>query len=135
MDFEWKLEPPMDTVPSDTFSARYDTCLVLEEDTEVAFMLVVDDGARLLIDGELTVDAFNKGKRARKIGRVKGDWVTLDAGVHHLRVEYFEDRSNARVALSASFDSETAPGPIPAQVLEFPGMEFDEDDPCAGVGE
>lgn len=134
LEFDWKLEPPMDTIPSDKFSARYDTCLVLDEASAVAFMLVADDGARLFVDGELAVDAFKTGKRARKLGKIKGEYVELDAGAHHLRVEYFEQHANASLSLSASFDPEHAPAPIPAQLLEFPGMDFDEDaDPCAGV--
>jgi hypothetical protein len=126
--FDWALEPPTDSIPADYFSARFDSCLIIEEDTEVAFMLVSNDGSRLFVDGEKTVNAWKKNG-----ARVKGERVWLDAGVHHLRVEYFERDSTAKLHLTASFDEREAPKPIPAQMLEYPGTELDEDDPCAGV--
>ena len=126
--FDWKREPPTDSVPSDFFSLRLDSCLVLEEDARVSFMLVSDDGSRLLVDGEPLIDAWGGRKP-----RVKGESVSLSAGVHHLRVEYFEHVRNASLSLTASFDEDEAPQAIPAKMLEFPGMDFDEDEPCAGV--
>lgn len=127
--FDWKLEPPTDSIPGDYFSARFDTCLILDERTEVAFMLVSDDGSRLLVDGKRVVNNWKKN------GGVKGKRVWIDAGVHHLRVEYFERKAMAKLHLTASFDEREAPQPIPAQMLEYPGTDFDEDDPCANVSD
>lgn len=127
--FDWKLEPPTESIPGDYFSARFDTCLILDEGTEVAFMLVSNDGSRLLVDGKRVVNNWKKN------GGTKGGRVWIDAGVHHLRVEYFERNSTAKLHLTASFDEREAPGPIPAQMLEFPGTEFDEKDPCANVSD
>lgn len=128
--FEWGREPPTDSIPGDYFSARVDTCLVLDEDTEIAFMLVSNDGSRLFVDGKKMVNNWKKNGAS-----AEGERVWLDAGVHHLRVEYFEREHEAELHLTASFDEDEPPEPIPAQMLEFPGTELDKRDPCANVSD
>lgn len=124
INFEWKEKPPMDTIPADRFSARWDSCLTLGADQEVAFQLTSDDGSRLFVDGKQIVD--NWGKHGLK---ARGRSLPLKAGVHHLRVEYFEHRNDATVALSASFGPDK-PAPIPGSMLHAPpGGETDEN-PC-----
>jgi len=125
--FDWGRKPPTDSVPADRFAARWDTCLHLDEDVDdAAFQLVSDDGSRLFIDGKKVVDNWGKhGKEA------KGATVPLTAGVHHLRVEYFEERFDASIDFTASFEEEIPPAPIPARMLQYPGDEFDiESNPC-----
>lgn len=124
--FDWGEQAPIDSITSDFYSARFDSCLMIDEPTEVAFMLVSDNGSRLFVDGELRIDNW-----APQRDEVAGVRMTLEAGVHHLRVEYFEDRAEARLHLTASFDEHTPPGPIPAERLVFPGLELDERNPCA----
>jgi len=58
--------------------------------------------------------------------------VELEAGVHHLRVEYFESMGEANISLAASFADEV-PAPLPRARLSYPGDDFDDEDPCAGV--
>lgn len=122
--FDWGRKGPFTTFPDDDFSARWDTCLTLDADTEVAFELVSDDGSRLLVDGTRVVD--NWGTHGR---RSRGKRVELEAGVHHLRVEYFEKRSSALVSLTASFAGEV-PAPIPTRMLTHPPEDADASDPC-----
>jgi hypothetical protein len=124
VNFEWKDEPPMDTIPADRYSVRWDSCLSVGKAQDVAFQLVSDDGSRLFLDGEQIVDNWGKHEL-----QARGATVRLRAGVHHLRVEYFEHRDAASVALSASFAGEK-PGPIPAAMLSAPSGD-DDDDPCA----
>lgn len=124
VNFDWQEKPPMDTVPADSFSVRWDACMTLEAAQEVAFQLVSDDGSRLYVDGKQTIDNWGKhGVKAR------GRAVQLKAGVHHLRVEYFEHRHEASVALSASFGSDL-PGPIPASLLHAPPGDETHANPC-----
>lgn len=124
VNFEWKEKPPMDTIPADRYSVRWDTCLTLDKDQEVAFQLVSDDGSRLFVDGKQTID--NWGKHAVK---ARGRSVSLKAGVRHLRVEYFEHRNDATVALSASFGPDK-PGPIPGSMLHAPPGDQTDENPC-----
>ncbi|KIG15085.1 conserved hypothetical protein-putative glucosesorbosone dehydrogenase [Enhygromyxa salina] len=124
--FDWRKQGPTDSIPSDRFSARWDTCLVLEEDTDVALQVVSDDRSRLWLDGEVVVDHWKKHKRA-----AKGARVSVEEGTHHVRVEFVEDAGNASIHVTASFDEDEPPAPIPDDMLEFPGMEFEADaNPC-----
>ncbi|PRP90362.1 PA14 domain-containing protein [Enhygromyxa salina] len=124
--FDWRKRGPTDSIPSDRFSARWDTCLVLEEDTEVGLQIVSDSRSRLWLNGEVVVDHWKQHQRA-----AKGARVSVPEGTHHLRVEYVEDVANASIHVTASFDEDETPAPIPADMLEFPGMEIDADaDPC-----
>jgi hypothetical protein len=130
VDFDWIKEGPTDSIPADRFSGRYDTCLALDEDVDAAFQVVSDDGSRIWIDGKVVVDNWEKHKPT-----AKGKRLPLAAGVHHLRVDYFELKHDASIHLTASFDEDEPPSPIPARMLEFPGLEFDEADaanPCEG---
>lgn len=130
VDFAWGKEGPTDSIPADRFSARFDTCLAIDEDAEAAFQVVSDDGSRIWLDGKVIVDNWEKHKPT-----AKGKRLALAAGVHHLRVDYFELKHDASVHLTASFDPDEPPSPIPSRMLEFPGMEFDEADdanPCEG---
>ncbi|MBL9106962.1 MAG: hypothetical protein JNL82_39035 [Myxococcales bacterium] len=124
VNFEWKEKPPMDSIPADRYSVRWDTCLTLDKDQDVAFQLVSDDGSRLFVDGKQIVD--NWGKHGVK---AKGRSINLKAGVRHLRVEYFEHRNDATVALSASFGPDK-PGPIPSSMLHVPPGDQTDENPC-----
>ncbi|MEX1369393.1 MAG: PA14 domain-containing protein [Nannocystaceae bacterium] len=127
--FDWKRMGPTSELPDDQFSARWDTCMELPEDLEVAFQLVSDDGSRLFVDGRLAVDNWGRhGERSR------GADVPLTAGWHHLRVEYFDERHGAKVELLASLRGEL-PDSLPVRLLRYPGDPLDEQDPCAATRE
>lgn len=125
IDFDWQNLPPMDTISSDRFSVRWDACLTLDVAQEVAFQLTSDDGSRLFIAGSQVIDNWGRHDL-----RARGETVALAPGVHHLRVEYFEDRDDAAVTLSASFGADP-PGPIPAGLLHAPPGNDADGDPCA----
>lgn len=125
--FKWEDSSPLYDLPEDGFSARWDTCLVLDRAYEIAFQLVSDDGARLYVDGELVVD--NWGTHAE---RSRGGKVPLEPGLHHVHVDYFEAKHNAMVSVAASLRGER-PDSLPTRLLRYPGDEIDPDDPCAAV--
>jgi hypothetical protein len=130
VDFDWGILPPTDSIQSDRFGARFDTCLVLEEDVEATFQLIADDGARLTIDDEMVLDFLEPaGVPPTVLGM---EW-ELEAGVHHVKVEYREDDDEAQVHLLATFDPDVPPEPLPARMLEYPGDEIDDDDACGHV--
>jgi hypothetical protein len=160
VDFEWGELPPTDSIPSDRFAAAFDTCLVLDEDEDWTFQLIADHGAKLIIDGEVIIDIWEppeaagskqdknddkkeKEKEKDKDGDEKkaveahlvaeGAEYAFEAGVHHLRVEFIEDDGAAELHLTATNDEELPPGPIPGRLLEYPGEDLDEDQPCGGV--
>jgi hypothetical protein len=119
----WGEGSPHRDVPSDGFSSRWETCLVLDRPHAFEFVLGADDGARLLIDDQLVVDDWRDQSYTEK----KGD-VSLGAGAHRMRVEHFDSGGNADLALTARIDEKGEPRPIPSSLLRAPGHG---DDPCA----
>jgi len=123
--FNWGKRSPLPGIPADDFSVRWDTCLDLDAPTRAAFQLISNNDSRLFIDGELAVDNWNnKGHRSR------GSWHELDAGSHHLRVEYRERNRHAQVYFRATFDDDP-PRSIPSSMLHYPGGDPLQANPCA----
>lgn len=120
--FDWGEKSPMDALPIDRFSVRWDTCLDVPAAVSVPFQLISDDGSRLFLDGKLVLDNWGKHEL-----EARGATLALTPGAHHLRVEYVEHTSRAQVALLASFDGE-APAAIPGDMLRAP--DDDDERPC-----
>jgi hypothetical protein len=131
IDFDFGARGPMDEIPPDKFSIRWDTCLQLDEPTVAVFQMRANDGARFYVDGELIIDAWDKNPKTGSRGFGSGS-IELEPGIHHLRAEMFESLGGASAVLVASLDG-GVPKPIPHQTLLYPGDEFDEADPCAAA--
>jgi hypothetical protein len=99
-----------------TFSARWDTCVRLDQARDIPIMLVAQGDARFLIDGEEKLRLVADPKH-----HARGDVFRLEAGTHHLLVE-FTQRGAARIALNASLDGR-APMPFPGDTRPQ-GMSF-----------
>jgi hypothetical protein len=119
----WTDPISLEGIPDDRSSVRWDSCLSLERSQSIAFQLTSHDHARLFIDGRLVID--NSGRRP--LPRTQGTDVSLQAGVHHLRVEYHERVKSASLTLAASFDNER-PRRIAPERLRFP--DGDQQHPC-----
>jgi hypothetical protein len=131
INHDWNKDAPLDALPPDKFSARWDTCLRVEEADLVVLQINANDGARVYVDGETVIDAWDKSPTTRKRGFGSAE-LTLEPGVHHLQVEYFESLGAASIKFAASFDGEL-PVPLPNERLLYPGDDFDQDDPCGAV--
>jgi hypothetical protein len=108
---------------TDRFAAEFGGFLLVPRSGEYTFTLTSDDGSRLFIDGEELAD--NDGEHSMSS---KSATMALSAGVHPLKVEYFENGGNAGLELAwspAGFPSET----IPARFLlhESGGEPVDSD--------
>ncbi|WAS92371.1 PA14 domain-containing protein [Nannocystis punicea] len=125
IDFDWGRDAPMDDVPADRFSVRWDSCLHLDAPTKAIFQSISDDGSRVYVDGDLVVLNRTRGKTQSRGGEAQ-----LEAGVHHVRVDYSEFTGDAHVQVLASFDANDPPKPIPPSMLHAPRGPADEDDPC-----
>jgi hypothetical protein len=128
INHDWGKDAPHDAVPPDKFSARWDTCLRIDEANPLILQVNANDGARVYVDGETVIDAWEKAPKTRKRGFGSAE-LTLEPGVHHLRVEYFDSMGAASMKFAASFDGEL-PVPLPNDRLSYPGDDFDEEDPC-----
>ncbi len=110
-NFTWK-GPPHETMPKDKFATRLSTCLVLDAPSTVEFVLVANDGARLAVDGESAINAWNASGKARTTTR------KLSAGTHRIVVEHHDKRGTASIELTASLNG-GRPGPLPPKLLRY----------------
>jgi hypothetical protein len=133
INHDWSKDAPLEALPPDKFSVRWDTCLRIDEANPVIFQVNANDGARVFVDGETVIDAWDKSPETRKRGFGSVE-LTLEPGVHHLRIEYFESLGAATIRFAASFDGEL-PVALPSDRLQYPGDDLDEEDPCGQVGE
>ncbi|HEX9115590.1 MAG TPA: PA14 domain-containing protein, partial [Anaerolineae bacterium] len=92
--FNWGLGSPDPRLPADHFSARWTRRVNLAAG-RYRFHLAADDGVRLWIDGNLAIDDWKIQLYAENM--VDRD---LTAGLHDLKVEYFENVGQAAVSLT-----------------------------------
>ncbi len=83
----------------DQWSARWTGTLNVEKEGEYTFYLTTDDGARMTVDGEQTIDAWVP--RPPTTSEAKAD---LTAGDHQVVIEYFESGGGAVARLEWSAD-------------------------------
>lgn len=91
LDFNWGRGSPDHRLPVDNFSARWTRTVKFDEAT-YRFYLLVDDGARVWVDGKLVIDEWREGA----LREVYAD-VALTQGKHELEVHYFERAGDARI--------------------------------------
>ena len=103
IDFNWGEGRPATNLPVDHFSARWQRRVSFEPGT-YRFFLRIDDGARVYLDSQLILDAWEDGA-----DRTVNVDVTLPAGERALQVEFFESSGVARI----SFWWQLAPTPTP----------------------
>ncbi|MCL4862961.1 MAG: SH3 domain-containing protein, partial [Caldilineaceae bacterium] len=90
IDFVWGEGAPAPGLPPDRFSVRWMRNVYLSAG-RYRFHILVDDGMRLFVDGDLIIDEWRIGSE-REVTAVR----TLADGLHQLRVEYFENTGVAR---------------------------------------
>jgi hypothetical protein len=94
LNIDWGHKSPAPEIPPDRFSARFTTTRHIEEGTYL-FLLSVDDGARVWLDGQLIIDAWDLGPKQDVKAKIYID----KTGDHQLQVAYFEDVGRAFISL------------------------------------
>lgn len=89
IDFDWGKGAPASGLPKDNFSVRWLRRPIFEEGN-YRFTALVDDGVRLWVDGKLLIDAWRESVLTEHEG-----YISLSAGPHDVRVEYFEKTGEA----------------------------------------
>jgi len=89
--FEWGTDSPMPGVRSDFFSARWTTTAYLDAGT-YRFCAMIDDGARIWVDGVRVLDEWHPTNGVAYCGEH-----TVTAGNHEIKVEYYEEGGNALI--------------------------------------
>jgi uncharacterized protein YraI len=91
ISFDWGTGSPGSGVSADNFSARWTRSVSFSSGT-YRFYVRADDGARLWVDAALVIDEWHDSSATTH----QGD-VSLSAGTHSLRMEYY-DRGGDAVA-------------------------------------
>ncbi len=96
VDFTWEDgEQPDPGVPAENFCVRWTTQLTIPKAGRWNFHVTSDDGCRLWLDDKQLIDAWVDRAATESSGATE-----LKAGVHKLRLEYFQGGSGKEVHLS-----------------------------------
>jgi hypothetical protein len=117
IDFDWGWGTPTPKVGRDNFSVRW-TGQFSFPAGRYCFRTTSDDGIRLYVDDQQLIDAW------RPMRGTRTGCVDLSAGVHEVRVEYFERLQAARVHVNiepSSGEEDPAVTPAPTADDRGPG--------------
>ncbi len=103
INYFWGLGSPDPAIAADNFSTRWTATLPFSQAT-YRFTLAGDDGVRLFIDNNTVIDQWHPQVLTAYVIDVP-----LSAGIHTLRIEYYEGTDQAAVR----FDYGLAVGPPP----------------------
>jgi len=109
INYDWEHRAPFGDMKQDYFSVRWTALLLFEEDTYL-FKAYTDDGVRLWVDGVLLIDQWRN-----QVATLIEQPVSLSAGYHSLRMEYYDNIGDAVAILwwehYAGPSGPAAPGP------------------------
>lgn len=108
--FNWGTGSPAAGLPADNFSARWTRTLNFEAGV-YRFNVEVDDGARVWLDGNLILDAWQDGA-LRTVSRE----IPVSAGARTVRVDYYERAGGASIRFWTE-RVEPTPTPSPTPTL------------------
>jgi hypothetical protein len=141
INFTWGSGSPDPSFPADSFSARWTGSTNFDLGV-YRFHVIVDDGARLWVDGNLLIDGW-ESESTRELTQDLG----LTRGEHSLRLEYFENRVTATVRLyweklskpsfpdwKAEFWRNTDLSGTPVLIRNDPQVNFDWGSKAPAVG-
>jgi hypothetical protein len=94
IDYNWGTGSPLASVPADNFSVRWVRNVTFEEGT-YRFTVNADDGVVVRIDGTPIIDEWHDASNATYVKDIH-----LSAGVHEVRVRYYEAAGTARIKVS-----------------------------------
>lgn len=98
INFNWAERSPDPLIDPTSFSVRFAGQVEAPANGDYIFYVSADDGARLWIGGNLVVDDWDIPGLSERSGRI-----TLPAGKHDLRLDYFEGSGSAQLKLSWSY--------------------------------
>jgi alpha-L-fucosidase len=130
VDFDWVRNSPGEPIREDDFTVTWTGYLEPCYSENYTLEAQADDGARVWIDGELVVDAWESA--AEEGGASAVGTVRLQAGRKHaIRVEYYETKVAASVRLLWSSPSQ--PRQIIPQARLFSAPDRERGDGLQGV--
>ncbi len=130
INFDWGSGSPDPSIPADNFSVRWQRWYDINPAGSYTFTVTSDDGSRLWIDGALVIDIWWDHAPL-----VRAVTLSLTAGYHLIRMEYYEHSAGALAQLiitsvatypdwkSEYFDNQTLSGP-PVLTLDNAEINF-----------
>jgi beta-glucosidase len=119
VDFRWYRGSPTDEavargelpadrgLPGDAFSVRWSGVIVPPVSGEYELVVTANDGARLIVDGRVVIDAWTDAG----VARAARGLVTLEAGREHaVTLDYYEGERDAEVRLGWKLPGSGSPG-------------------------
>jgi len=91
----WGESPPLPGMPADNFSVRFSATKQFQAGN-YAFLISVDDGGRLYVDGNLVIDQWRGSPRGTATYRWDG---AISGGNHQIKLEYYDAAKGAQVRL------------------------------------
>ena len=91
--FTWDSDAPAPGIGTDHFSVRWSLNTSFNN-ANYLFYAFADDGVRVYVDDNLIIDRWSNASNEVAYGNV-----SLAAGTHEVRVEYYEDVGDARIAV------------------------------------
>jgi glucose/arabinose dehydrogenase len=114
INHDWADNRPGPGVNVDDFSARW-TGQFAFAGGNYTFSSTTDDGVRVYVDGSLVIDGWQDGSTTRTAS------TSLAAGMHAVKVEYYEHAGNAVAQVSWQLD---APNAAPTPVIDTPSASL-----------
>lgn len=104
LDYDWATSSPLpDRLNADNWSARWDGQFRFSYATYV-FRAMADDGVRVYIDDQLVLDGWRDGYKD-----LTNRFYAVGAGIHTIRVEYYERTGSASVRVWWYEDASNTP--------------------------
>jgi hypothetical protein len=91
--FNWGSAAPAEGIGADNFSVRWSLNTSFNN-ANYLFYTFADDGVRVYVDNNLIINRWSNASNEVAYGNV-----SLAAGTHDVRVEYYEDSGDARIAV------------------------------------
>lgn len=115
IDYYWMTDSPDPRLPVDAFSARWTASLPFSAGT-AEFTTYTDDGVRVFVDGKRVINNWTRHGITEDTARV-----TLKAGTHTVRMEYFEAGGEglAQLFIQGAAPSDPPPHPQPPRIATF----------------
>ncbi len=107
LNYDWGDGVPDPIIDKDNFSARWTRSINFPSSSAYRFTATMDDGMRVYVDNVLTIDSWTDSQ----VHSLSAD-VSLSAGDHSVKVEYYEAGGKAVAKLSWVPIGGTAPVPI-----------------------
>lgn len=104
ISFRWSWGSPDRRVPRDHFSARWQGWLEAPDDDNYTFYVQVSDGVRIWIDGRQVMNSWRRANDNFPKGNIE-----LTAGLHDLRIEYFETVGESGISILLTADKKERP--------------------------